>query len=147
MSPQAGLIADASGNLYGTTVRGGDTTSCSGGCGTIFKVSPSGQESILYAFHDGGDGGYPEAALVMDGSGNLFGTTFGGGTKSGCKKSGYTGCGTVFEVSPQGVETVLYQFQRSQGGNPAAGLFPGKHGDFYGTTEYGGKIITAWCSN
>jgi uncharacterized repeat protein (TIGR03803 family) len=138
-APEAGLVTDAAGNLYGTTFWGGDTNSCSDGCGTVFKLTPAGQESVLHAFHYGSDGGSPEAGLLMDKKGNLYGTTFAGGSNSGCKKSGFTGCGTVFEVSPEGVETVLYRFSRSQGGNPAAGLLPGAHGDFYGTTEYGAK--------
>src|SRR3989442_831738 len=72
--PNAGLIADASGNLYGTTNSGG-----ANGYGTVFKVTPTGTETVLYSFTGGSDGTYPLAGLIADASGNLYGTTYFGG--------------------------------------------------------------------
>jgi uncharacterized repeat protein (TIGR03803 family) len=92
-NPQAGLIKDASGNLYGTTYNGG------GGCGSVFKVTPKGSESVLYGFSCAGKtGASPSADLIMDANGNLFGTTYGGGTLDR---------GTVFEIAADGTESVV----------------------------------------
>jgi uncharacterized repeat protein (TIGR03803 family) len=99
--PYAGVVRDARGNLYGTTQLGGDLT-CSqynSGCGVVFKVDPSGHESVLHAFTDGTDGGYPMAGLNGDGKGNLYGTAAGGGDLT-CSTF-WVGCGTVFEISPK----------------------------------------------
>jgi len=132
--PEAGLVMDNGGNLYGTTFLGG-----AGSAGTVFEVSPSGAETILYAFKRGTDGANPESALIMDKSGNLYGTTYNGGS-NGCRKSG---CGTVFELAPDGTETVLYAFRKHQGQYPhgqypAGGLLLGKSGLLYGTATAGG---------
>jgi uncharacterized repeat protein (TIGR03803 family) len=134
-SPAANLIADSAGNLYGTTAEGGGT-GCSGArCGTVFKVTPDGKERVLYAFKGGKDGAIPESGLIMDGAGNLYGTTYGGGG-SGC--SG-VGCGTVFKVTPEGHEKTIYAFQGSSDGAwPSAGLTADTAGNLYGTTESGG---------
>jgi uncharacterized repeat protein (TIGR03803 family) len=78
------------GNLYGTTFAGGSYV-CSGGCGTVFKLTPSGTETVLYRF-TGGDGANPTAGLIADASGNLYGTTNGSGS----------GNGTVFEIAGSG---------------------------------------------
>jgi uncharacterized repeat protein (TIGR03803 family) len=121
---QASLIQDSAGNLYGTTHLGGVNNA-----GTVFVVSPGGTETVLYAFADGSDGGYPTAGLVRDKAGNLYGTTYGGG-------SGY---GVVFKVTPEGTETVLHAFAGGgDGANPLAGLIADKDGNLYGTTTYGG---------
>ena len=71
--PAAALIADSAGNLYGTTFYGGS------GCGVVFKLSPSGTETVLYSFTGGSDGRLPVAGLIADRAGNLYGTTAGGG--------------------------------------------------------------------
>jgi len=130
-NPFAGLIRDEAGNLYGTTSSGGLS-----GQGTVFKVDPAGNETVLYSFTGGTDGGYPEAGLIRDGKGNLYGTTFFGGlAQPPCSSF----CGVVFKVDATGVETVLYSFTGGADGlNPAAGLMLGKAGDLYGTTGYGG---------
>jgi len=128
----AGLIMDKKDNLYGTTAFGGG--SCD--CGTVFEVTPSGEESLLYDFGiytgNGYYGAYPYAGLIMDTEGNLYGTTYGGGD----------GEGTVFEVTPSGEETVLYKFCPQQGckdgANPYASLIRDKKGNFYSTTGSGG---------
>lgn len=90
--PNAALLLDSAGNLYGTTTRGG-----SSGAGTVFKITPSGQETILYSFSGGVDGAMPSASLILDKKGNLYGTTtFGGTVNANCS----TGCGVVFRLTP-----------------------------------------------
>ena len=122
--PRGGLVQDAAGNLYGTTFDGGLFT------GTVFKVSPTGVETVLYTFASGADGAGPKGSLLQDAAGNLYGTTETGGTHN---------YGTVFEISPTGVETVLYNFTGGpDGGNPVAGLIQDAAGNFYGTTINGG---------
>lgn len=135
-SPQAGLIADKGGNLYGTTYYGGGTGCYGDGCGTIFKLAPDGTETVLYAFRGGNDGEYPQAGLVADKAGNLYGTTS-EGAGTGCFDS--DGCGTVFRLAPDGSLTVLHSFTGgSDGGEPEAGLIVDKAGNLYGTTYVGG---------
>jgi len=91
------LVSDKAGNLYGTAFGGGSGSGCYyGGCGTVFKVDTSGNETVLHSF-TGADGELPNG-LMMDGTGNLFGTTLGGGKGSGC--SYYHGCGVVFKITP-----------------------------------------------
>ena len=94
--PTAGLIADAAGNLYGTTLEGGTTGSCNRpyGCGTVFQLTPSGTLTVLHSF-TGSDGASPEAGLLADAAGNLYGTTHSGGAGTSCVQ----GCGTVFELT------------------------------------------------
>jgi uncharacterized repeat protein (TIGR03803 family) len=148
--PQAGLIADAHGNLYGTTYAGGNTNcGYSLGCGTVFKVSPprAGQtgwtESVLYSFTASSltDGAHPQAGLIADAYGNLYGTTYVGGNIN-------CGCGTVFKLAPPAAgqttwaESVLYAFGSNGNGDgvwPEAGLIADTHGVLYGTTFGGGK--------
>ena len=93
--PIAGLLRDGAGNLYGTTRNGGDS-----GAGVVFKVSPTGAETVLHSFTGGADGGYPLAGLIRDGAGNLYGTTNLGGLGV-CKVNGESkGCGVVFRLAP-----------------------------------------------
>jgi uncharacterized repeat protein (TIGR03803 family) len=135
--PNGGVIVDSKANLYGTTSEGG-TGSCNGGCGTVFKLSPSGTETVLYSFTGtNGDGKYPQGGLVRDTAGNLYGATYGGGT-SGTACNGY-GCGTVFKLSPSGTETVLYSFSGGvDGATPESGVIRDSAGNLYGTTHLGG---------
>lgn len=132
--PWASLIVDAKGNLYGTTSLDGAY-----GYGTVFKLSPTGKETVLHSFTGtGGDGATPIAPLVRDAAGNLYGTTeFGGIYGTNC---GGNGCGVVFKVDPNGKETVLYRFTGtgSDGSNPAQGLVRDAAGNLYGTTQGGG---------
>ena len=141
--PIAGLFRDASGNLYGTTIEGGIGSGCPVGeydCGTVFKIAPDGTESVLYSFAGGSDGIFPQAGLVADKNGNLYGTTLLGGGGTGCS-DGTSGCGTLFELSPDGRETVLYAFSGgSDGAFPMAGLLLDKAGNLYGTTQIGGSL-------
>ncbi|HYL11569.1 MAG TPA: choice-of-anchor tandem repeat GloVer-containing protein [Terriglobales bacterium] len=101
-TPTAGLIMDAAGNLYGPTAAGGSGScaplphSSEVGCGTVFKLDTSGNETILHSFTGGSDGANPDAGLIMDKAGNLYGTATGGGS-SNC----FGGCGTVFKLTLQ----------------------------------------------
>src|ERR1700690_51531 len=133
--PVAGLVRDAQGNLYGTTVYGG-SRECKPlgrrGCGTLFEISADGTEKVLHDFTKSqGDGYAPVADLVLDANGNLFGTTPKGGIFPGNK-----GRGTVFEVLPDGTEKVLHAFTGKQDCcYPSAGLVMDSQGNIYGTTS------------
>jgi len=125
-----GLVQASDGNLYGTTGNGGTN-----GYGTVFRMTINGALTSLYSFTGGNDGGNPLAGLVQASDGNLYGTTFYGGNTN---LNGY-GYGTVFRITTNGVETVLYSFTgEGDGGNPVAGLVQASDGKLYGTTEYGG---------
>jgi len=137
-SPYGALFRDSSGNLYGTTYEGGDSSCQRGGCGTVFKVDTAGTETVLYAFtYQGGDGAYPYAGVVRDKAGIFYGTTFGGGEPN-C--GGGYGCGTVFKLDTSGKETVLYQFTSTggDGSGPVASVTLDNAGNIYGTTLGGG---------
>jgi len=128
--PQAGLIADRQGNLYGTATQGGVKGCYGDGCGTVFKLAPDGRFTTLHAFNGRGDGEYPQAALIADRRGNLYGTAAGGGAH---------GDGTVFKLTTDGKFEVLYAFAGgSDGEGPQAGLIADKAGNLYGTTRSGG---------
>jgi len=137
--PQAPLIENKAGNLYGTTSGGGGTGCSDGfGCGTVFKLAPDGTETVLHAFAGGNDGANPLAGVIEGEAGDFYGTTMWGGGE-GCDYVGFSGCGTVFKVAPNGTETVLYSFAGgSDGANPYAGLIQDKAGNLYGTTNDGG---------
>jgi uncharacterized repeat protein (TIGR03803 family) len=132
-----GLVADAAGNLYGTTSSGGTA-----GDGTVFEIDASGHEHVLYSFEGGNDGQNPQAGVISDGQGHLFGTTRdGGGVGNGASQ------GIAFELDvASGQETVLHRFAYNpfgshpnyDGAHPLAPLvFDGKH-RLYGTTQQGG---------
>ena len=134
--PYAGLVADKQGNLYGTTGAGGATCRLYG-CGTIFKLTPDGTETVLHAFTASLDGSGPYGGLITDASGNLYGTTATGGS-SGCGGIDY-GCGTVFRVASDGSEKVLYAFGgNNDGAYPLASVVSDRKGNLYGTTSDGG---------
>jgi uncharacterized repeat protein (TIGR03803 family) len=136
-NPDAALVRDAAGNLYGTTVGGGVSSACPDGCGTAFKLSPSGAETVLHSFTGGADGGQPVAGLIRDAAGNLYGTTTVGGSGVNRLCQGGT-CGVVFKLSPSGTETVLHNFTRGDGATPNADLIQDAAGNLYGTTFGGG---------
>jgi len=97
-----GLVTDTKGNLYRTTALGGGASACSGGCGTIFKLTLSGSsfsEGVLYAFQGGTNGMNPYGSVVIDSKGKLLGPTYQGGSGS-CEISSESGCGTIFSVTP-----------------------------------------------
>jgi len=144
--PEAGLTAGKGGVLYGDTLYGGGASLCSGGCGAVFELMPSGSgysERVVYAFQGGTDGANPIGNLLIDKSGTLYGTTDHGGGASACPgtSSAPAGCGTVFKLTPAGsgfTETVLYAFQGgNDGALPSDALIDVK-GALYGTTQYGG---------
>ena len=126
-------LVDVNGSLYGTTGLGGGS-GCKGGCGTVFKIAPSGKESVLYRFKGGStDGEYPRGGLV-DVDGTLYGATESGGTNNG---------GTFFKITTSGTETILYSFGGAIGSGydgfaPYATLIY-VSGVFYGTTIFGGS--------
>ena len=125
--PYHSLIHGSDGNFYGTTFQGGTS-----GLGTLFELTPSGAETVLYSFAGGsGDGANPYDALIQGSDGNLYGTTAAGGT------SGY---GTVFKITQSGTETVLHAFAggSSDGEQPWAGLIQGSDGNLFGATVAGG---------
>jgi len=128
--PFGGVIRDSRGNLYGTTEIGGAS-----GAGTVFKVDPSGTETVLHSFAGQPDAQYPEAGLICDEVGDFYGTTSAGGVY---------GLGTVFELDASGHETVLYSFAgsfNSDGQGPDTALLRAPNGDLYGTTFQGGNGI------
>lgn len=147
-APIGSVIFDAAGNLYGTTQKGG--TGCPNeGCGVVFKLAPSAggawAESVLYSFCSRkycGDGAWPEAMLVFDTAGNLYGTTLYGGDPSHCQAGG--GCGVVFKLTQKAKSgwknTVLHRFRGRDGANPFAGLTFDHAGNLYGTTGFGGNL-------
>jgi uncharacterized repeat protein (TIGR03803 family) len=130
----AGVVRDAKGNLYGTAQTGGGP-SCGGfGCGVVFKLDPTGKETVLHSFTGGKDGIQPFGNLVLDEKGNLYGTTYSGGGSSNC----LGGCGVVFKVTKNGKEHVLHTFTGPDGGGSTAGLVRDQAGNLYGTTSGGG---------
>jgi uncharacterized repeat protein (TIGR03803 family) len=128
--PFGSLVADAGGALYGATREGGDPY-CVGGCGAVFKLTPSGSayvKKVIYTFH-WGNGAHPNGSLIADTTGTLYGTTYDGGA---------SGFGTVFELVPSGAKyagRVLYSFRGGgDGGEPNGGLIADETGVLYGTT-------------
>ena len=134
--PKSALVMDKKGNLYGTASEGGSGANCNGGCGTIFELTKSGKEKVLYDFAGGSDGGLPRADVLRDEAGNLYGSTWSGGG-TGC--SANMGCGTVYKLAPDGTETVLYAFTGGSDGAHPFAVIKDKAGDFYGTAIYGGN--------
>ncbi len=122
------------GTFYGTAGGG----SCyEHGCGTVFKITPSGTESVIYRFKGGSDGDDPVGQLVSL-NGTLYGVTNAGGNNSGPCAPPESGCGTVFKISTTGDEHVLYRFKGGKDGDyPLAGL-TSLNGQLYGTTDHGG---------
>jgi uncharacterized repeat protein (TIGR03803 family) len=142
--PEAPVLQASDGNFYGTTYMGGTNTCIYGeSCGTIFKITPTGEFTTLYNFcslSDCADGYFPFAGLIQAADGNLYGTTSDGGVGTVC---GGLGCGTVFKITLAGQLTTLYSFCSQSG--CADGEFPyaapvqGTDGNFYGTTGDGGS--------
>jgi uncharacterized repeat protein (TIGR03803 family) len=132
-NPYAALVQATDGNFYGTTYRGGAVhVACFGGCGTLFKLTPSGTLTTLYSFcpqSDCTDGSEP-SALVQGTDGNLYGTTSYGGANDS---------GTVFKITPSGTLTTLHSFDGTDGKYPYAALIQATNGNLYGTTPYGGN--------
>ena len=146
--PLNGVVLDSAGNLYGTTLAGGDNSSCGyfgvPGCGVIFKLTPTAhgpwQETVLHTFTGGSDGEGPFAGVILDSRGNVYGSTYYGGDTSNCFVP--SGCGVVFKLAPTASgpwnESVLYTFGVSTGSFPTGGLTFDPWGNLYGATSFGG---------
>ena len=134
-SPYSAVVFDQAGNLYGTTSAGGSNNS-----GTVYKLAPSGGswiETVLHNFTGGSDGSYPDAGLIFDNAGNLYGTTYSGGSGA---------FGTVFQLTPSGpgwTENILHNFQSEGEGGccPSAGLILDSSGNLYGAASAGGSRV------
>jgi uncharacterized repeat protein (TIGR03803 family) len=127
-NPQAGVIFDSTGNLYGTTTGGG-----SSGWGTVYKLDSTGHETVLYNFTNGSDGSIPVSGVTLDSAGNLYGTAATGGVHSGF------GYGVVYKLDYRGIYKVLYSFTFGlDGGEPLGGVTLDSAGNLYGTTWSGG---------
>jgi uncharacterized repeat protein (TIGR03803 family) len=123
--PNGGLLRDASGNLYGTTQAGGSP----GGFGVVYKLDPTGKETVLYTFGPKPDGSDPNGDLLLDATGNLYGTTLHGGPN---------GCGTIYKLDPSGNKTTLYSFTCGADGQYPGPLIQDAAGNFYSFAELGG---------
>lgn len=137
--PIGSLLFDSAHNLYGTTFLGGTGTCTDGsksGCGVVFRLSATGNESVLYRFAGAPDGASPTAGVVRDTAGNIYGTTALGGDTS-CNPP--YGCGIVFKLDSAGAETILHTFAGPpDAALPYAGLLRDSAGNLYGTTSNGG---------
>jgi len=126
--PEANLVRDKAGNLYGTTSQGGTDSSCS--CGTVFKLAPNGHLTVLYSFTGGY--GYP-SAILLDNAGNLYGYDFATNAN-----------GSIFKITPSGVFSIIYNFcslaNCADGTSPTGRLILNKNGNFYGATNRGGAF-------
>ncbi len=138
-SPSFGSLIQASdGNFYGMTPVGG-----ADGVGTVYKITPAGAETVLYSFGASpSDGANPNGSLIQASDGNFYGMTSNGGANS-CPAGSpiRNSCGTVFKITPAGVETILYSFgaSASDGYGPWGTLVQASDGNFYGVTEGGGS--------
>ena len=130
------LARDSQGNLYGITALGGDASCSSQGCGTVYKIDMTGKETVLYAFTGiNGDGAEPQGGVILDKSGNLYGTASYAGA----------GYGIVFKIDTKNKETVLYSFQGAanrDGATPYGELVADAAGNLYGTTYAGGDYCS-----
>jgi uncharacterized repeat protein (TIGR03803 family) len=131
--PTGGLI-DVNGTLYGTTRKGGGSLCALGssyvGCGTVFSISTSGKEKVLYRFDSRHKDGLDPDSSLLDVNGTLYGATYDGGSGD---------FGTVFTISTSGKEKVLYSFKGKPDGAAPGGPLISVNGTLYGTTFYGGQ--------
>jgi uncharacterized repeat protein (TIGR03803 family) len=137
-APSAPLI-DVGGSFYGTTLYGGGSGCKSGhtsGCGTVFELTPSGKERVLYRFPGSAHGALPDSSLTLF-KRTFYGEAAAGGTGK-CYYAQTSGCGTIFKISPSGRISTVYTFKGGkEGGTPGGGVVLFK-GNFYGTTSAGG---------
>src|SRR5580698_8074923 len=123
--PSSGLTLGTNGNFYGATFNGGSGTACIGGCGTVFELTPSGQLTVLWNFKGGTDGQFPYSGPIEGRDGNFYGTTYQGGTNT---------VGTIYQLTPSGKLTTIYQFDAIHGAFPIGPLVQATDGNLYGTT-------------
>jgi uncharacterized repeat protein (TIGR03803 family) len=142
----ASLTMDREGNFYGIASFGGNM-SCSGafwavyGCGLVFKLDRSGNETVLYRFSGVPDGANPYPFLTMDKSGNIYGAAQWGGTSPNPEVCLGNGCGVVYKLDRRGIQTALYTFTGGADGFlPNGPLLLDDEGNLYGTAEYGGDL-------
>jgi uncharacterized repeat protein (TIGR03803 family) len=136
-SPLGSLLRDGAGNLFGTADNGGTHTCLGQGCGVVFKLSSSGNQSVLLSFTGASNGAGPFAGMIADSQGNLYGTTDVGGGR-GCSST--RGCGTVFKLTTSSSYTLLHAFQGgSDGIQPMDPLVRDSAGNLYGTAHEGGS--------
>jgi uncharacterized repeat protein (TIGR03803 family) len=133
----ANVVRDSAGNLYGTTEFGGTHSG-----GTVFKLSPSGEETILHSFTGGTDGNFPFNAVTLDGKGNIYGYVF------LFQDGDQTGNGKIYKIAKDGTFSIAYDFSTGFGANgadPVGSMILGRDGNFYGVTHAGGSntVITA----
>jgi uncharacterized repeat protein (TIGR03803 family) len=156
IEPQGPLVRDAHGNLFGTTPLGGSVGNNCGypyyGCGTVFEISPSAggwTKTTLYTFQGVADGAQPQAGVILDSAGHLYGTADQGGNANGCVYNQDPGCGVVFTLRPSSsgewTEQVIATFEPdangnpgTTGGSPAGSLVFDSAGNIYGTASQGG---------
>ena len=138
--PNGGVILDQRGNLFGTTIAGGDGP-CGGGCGTVFRLNQKGKFSLLHTFQNDAQGGVPSGSVAMDAQGNIFGETQVGGNVTGkCFSLG--GCGTIFRIDAKTKKlSTIHKFRWSEGALPFAGLAFDSKGNLYGIAEEGGANL------
>jgi len=152
--PFSGVVRGADGALYGTTYTGGDAVNCAG-CGTVFKLSPPAAdggawtETVLHRFRGDEDGAFPMGGVLIDADGALYGTTWGGGSSTGCSRGAglqNNGCGTVFRLTRPSAGSsswgyaVIHRFKAgNDGGLPGGTPVMDSSGTLYGTTFIGGN--------
>jgi uncharacterized repeat protein (TIGR03803 family) len=134
--PYAGLARDAKGNLYGTTQGNGFV----GGASVVFKVTPEGQETVLFVAGETAQACCLDSPVAVDAAGNLYGMSpYGGKPNCGLVKNDL-GCGTLFKISPSGKFKVIHVFRGTDGIQPEGGLVLDAKGNIYGTAVYGGNL-------
>ena len=135
-NPIGPLVQDAAGNLYGVAQSGGNLAcpefflTAGKGCGVVFRIAKDRTFTVLHTFAGGADGAIPKGGLLLDKNGNLFGTAVEGG---------FAQNGTVYEISSDGIYTVLHRFTKPEGKNPNGGLVEDESGNIFGTTQLGGN--------
>lgn len=128
--PMGDVRLDDAGNIYGTTVIGGGSGCGGDGCGTVYKLTPDGTLTTVYAFTGGNDGSAPYGGLTVNrSSGDLYGTALG---------AGGNGWGVIYKIAPDGTETVLHNFAQSEGSNPIGRMIRDPLGNLYGVCQYDG---------
>jgi uncharacterized repeat protein (TIGR03803 family) len=129
--PVSDVAVDSSGDVYGVTPYGGQSN-----FGAVFKIDPARQEVLLHTFTGGSDGAYPSGIIYDESTGNIFGMTSEGGNGSNC----FSGCGVVYRLSPDGIETVLHNFDVTDGIAPVGKLVRDESGTLYGVSSQGGAF-------